>query len=522
MGSILVPVLLASGPMVLAAPPAPAAAPRPAIAKATTVPAMAVPDAPPNPRDVKIDKLVKYLFDEYGRLLKSPDWVTRSLALISIARLPTEATTKVLLTFVARDPHPAVKMVAWEALLARASLLDDEAHAKWLYAGWKLAEEGHFRGRLRIGLVRAMATGLVTKQAKDAFTQLLAMAKGSYVGDDQVVKELGVTLRAWRSANAIDLVDELVKVASGKSADAERAAGVLRAAGAPAGDLAAWWNTEKLAWRDVKRDIRDEPWRKLTANVLPKVLSREQIDPDSKAWYKELELKKPQIKNFDVAFVVDISGSMTTAIEWLRREASATAAVLGIFAPEPRIGVTWFSGPKTDVQTVKLTGKIADVRTALKGMKTEGGGEEEFAKAMEQAYTTHPWPTSESARKVMIVLSDEEIVARLRPECARLARDFAAKNFRTYFVTPDKRIFPGFTATAEAGKGAALGLGLPRAPRAGAAPARGRASAPVALSDAGTVALISKIVGDAVTPEYRDRIIPLVTIVLAMNTEPAD
>jgi hypothetical protein len=373
---------------------------------------------------------------------------------------------------------------------------------------------------MRVGLARALSTVPPDKRAKDLFTQLIASGGTSPVEDALVCRELGKTLAAWRSP---DLVDAVMKGLH-SPADAPRAAAIVAAAGGSAAgtsgaDYAAWWKGARPNWHEVKRP-EGEPWRALAPDVLPAALAWDAIDPDSRDWYKELEVKRPDLKNFDIAFCVDVSGSMASALSWLRRDVGSMMSVLAIFAREPRIGVTAFSGPTFKPTTFPLTGNVNAVRDAVARLTRQKGGEEQMELALTEAVARNKWPEAVSSRKVIVFVSDENIAAGQVAGCAAVAAELVKRGFRIYTVCPDDNMPRTLRALAKQGSGDWFSLDLPRDDGAAtpvALPAVGDAGA--AIPETGTLRLLSRIIGDAISPEYRDRVIPLVAIVLAMNTE---
>jgi hypothetical protein len=356
-----------------------------------------------------------------------------------------------------------------------------------------------------------LSTAMPDKRSKELFAKLYEACDPASSDDAAVLRELGRALAAWHSP---ELADRLVKHLH-STQDAPRAVVVIESAGGPpagtAGpDYVAWWKAQRQNWREARR-IEGEPWRGLGPDLLGPALTWDQIDPDDKRWYKELEVKRPDLKNFDVAFAIDVSGSMSPAINWLRRDVGSMMAVLAIFAKEPRVGITTFSGPNYRIRTTPLTGNVASVRDTVSGLGISGGGDEQMRDALAEAIGRNRWATSGSSRKVVVFVSDEEMVASQVAGAAAVATEAAKHGFRIYTVSPEHKIPATLVTLAEQGNGESFALDLPRA--AG----RGKPARAGDTSNAGTMGLLSRIIGDALTPEYRDRVVPLIAIVFAMN-----
>ena len=56
-------------------------------------------------KEQQVAQLFDYLNDQYAKLLKSPDWIERSLACISLAKIPGNRATDQLLGVTRSDPR---------------------------------------------------------------------------------------------------------------------------------------------------------------------------------------------------------------------------------------------------------------------------------------------------------------------------------------------------------------------------------------------------------------------------------
>ena len=97
-----------------------------------------------------IQKVIGHYIEMYDKHLRSPAWVTRAMAVISLAKIDAPQIAERLLDVAAKDRDAKVSVYAWEALHARAASLSDQRRVQWLAAGCRLAQRGvvlflHFR-----------------------------------------------------------------------------------------------------------------------------------------------------------------------------------------------------------------------------------------------------------------------------------------------------------------------------------------------------------------------------------------
>ncbi|HYE17997.1 MAG TPA: VWA domain-containing protein [Tepidisphaeraceae bacterium] len=540
-----------------AADPAPAVATPPA--PATTAPAAAAPTSRPaqTPEQVAAMRLkfLAFIHDEYARFLKSSDWVTRGLAVISLSRFPTESVTKTLIEVVRKDAHPVVRVLAWEALRSRAALLDAEQQSKWVHATWELAGKGTFKGELRVGVASLLRSSLPSPQARAVFAGLFVSTAARTDADLRVLEELGKAVAEWRAPEIVDDMIRRLRV----EGDALRAAYVLEHAGCPVRPndggpaFVKWWAGEKAGWKVKTTMGGAEPWRDLSPGMLGAPMAAAAVDPYDKRWRAELEMRRPDIKSFDVAFAIDVSGSMGSALKWMGDEVGAIMQALGVIAREPRIGLTFFDckGGSFGVKSIPLTGDVALLKSTLTQAKVQGGGDELVLEGIRDALKVSRWSTAAKSPRAIVIVGDEEVEAAQVAGIDAVVAESVERGFRFYVMSPDSRVPRTLEQLAERGNGASFALDLRGAARAGGgagvrgtgpggglarksaggATARARAArmpAPGVAAGADpfggaaaepdpAVDLIMRILSDAVTPEYRDRIEPLVRVVLAMH-----
>lgn len=259
----------------------------------------------------------------------------------------------------------------------------------------------------------------------------------------------------------------------------------------------------------------------------PNVPADALLDPYDPRWHRELELGRPDLAGIDVAFVIDVSGSMAPAVDWVRREVAAMMEALAVIAREPRIGLTFFGcrGDNFGVQSKPLTGDARRLAAAL-GKPTFGsGGDELVFDGLRDAVRKSNWSRSPTAAKVVILIGDEEIEAAQMPGCRELAAWAAGAGFRVYGICPGA-VPDTYAEVCRLGNGRALVLALPgafpRRPATGGGGGPGPAGADGDADDDDNPArtLVTRIISAAINPAFRDRVEPLVAVVMAPNGEP--
>ena len=219
-----------------------------ATTKPTTQPATTQPTTKPTPdpavRKKRRERMINYLCDVYEKKMQSPDWATKGMAMISVARLPGERAGRIV-TKATDDRHPFVQFIAMHAHLARQLNKDDDELARQIVSfasNRKIAESSRSMAIALLGalpptrehqalLIRLLrSTSPLDTQSLTRAGQVLARW-----GDTRTLKGLGRELNPferelgkirWAAMN-----NEAIP-AQGKAA--LRAYAVLRGAAAPA------------------------------------------------------------------------------------------------------------------------------------------------------------------------------------------------------------------------------------------------------------------------------------------------
>jgi len=390
----------------------PAAAARAGGAPAATRPASRTqtPDA--------IERTAKYYLDLYGRYARSADPLARAMVAIGLAGLDDPRATDRLIAMTLSDRTPLVRVYAWEALHARLPRLTDVQRIQWTRAGFRLDSHRWLRGDLRVGLVDALGAGGPTPPNKARFRRLFQTTNSRAPGDMRTLDAMGRLLAHWKSP---DLIRHLAD-AMAKEDTAWRAEYVLRRLGADVGratrgirkvgSVVAWREARQawLSWlarqRPAPTEGQESQWQVVSA-LLP---GGEKItDAGDPRWRKDLELERFHLKQLDVGFLIDSTGSMGPCVRWIQRDVVRLMRAFEIISREPRIGVTFYRDYKDDylVKPIPLSDQAQVLSAAMKNVSAGGGKDipEAVYAGLKGMLHTYRW-SGASARKIIVLLGD--------------------------------------------------------------------------------------------------------------------
>lgn|GEM_PF-4618324 len=564
---------------------------------ATTEPAEQLPPADTQPswthplltREARTARLIEHLNREYGVLLKSRDWLNRSIALVCLARVPGEAATAAILNVYKQDQHEIVRMLAWHCAASRARAMTEAELDTFLTATHAHIQKNTFKGDMRAAVVNQLAANAPDKAAKLAWRKYFAeanfLAQGNGADDRELIQALGECLRRWRSAELVEfLIDRM-----GNINDAYRAERVLRIAAnmdpaggeptvmpaikfAPRGSEVAW-RTAQSGYRDWLKKEK-EHWveaattlavrQSLSSSIIKTAeLDPAKIDPNDQSWRADLELRSPDLRSLNVSFVIDATGSMQAGINWVKNELTRAMAAFALVSKEPRVGVTFYRDKNDEfiAQTSAMVGPtgIRNLIDWVGKMKAEGGGDmpEAVREGLTDSVQRNPWPPAKDARKIIILVADapphEATQAEVEKGVAALAKE---RRFRFYTVSLSSACHKELSAIAKAGMGENFDIamdyssmfgfamgnneGLPPAVYKEFAWTSRNAQKPVKApvfgprgaaeehietlpSAEGIRRLLTSVIIDAINPQYRDRVGPIVGVLisgLSGNAEP--
>lgn len=495
-------------------------------------------------REARTARLFDFLMKEYGLLLdKTKDRMGRSLIIVCIARIGRDDATARLIEMVMAEKDPLVRMMAWEALLARGPMLTQQQHGQLVTATSAMAKSDLFRGQLRLAAVKVLGTGAPDRAAKDAWLKMFAQTDSTRQGDDEIVDALAEALVGWKST---DLGEFLIRRAAVPE-DCLRADRILRKLGstvpavpaergqAPRAAVAAlagahskWWWKARIDWKERKGAL-EGAGAYIQPHLIPAPQKQVEVDPDDKQWRKDLELKAPNLRNFDVGFCVDATGSMGAVLEWLKKDLARMMQGFGAVALEPRIGLTFYrdKGDEFVATTTPLTNRIKDLLGALEQMRAAGGGDtpEAVLEGLLDCYKQNRWSGAANSKKVVILIGDAPPQRVTQADCEALVKTAKDKGFKLYALKCSPTLVE-FDALAEAGGGAALPIDMNelmsarmrmlaalRRPGPAAMPAP--AAEEAAVQPAGH-RVLSQVLVDVINPQFKERIDPVVSILWEM------
>ena len=512
----------------------------PAIAPATT----RVTQTTQSARDESAEAVDFLCTSVYGKLLVSADWMERSLALISIARLPGSQPTDLILEAMQADKTPAVRVVAWQCLLSRAKVLSSTQYKKWREATSALVKLDAFRGQTRIGLIRMLAVEPPTKRTKRLWAGIFEHTNATQQQDIPVLDALGDCLGTWRSPDIMQYLFEHLAVLE----DAYRAEYVLHRAGVDAPwagehcdvghyqmwkiateNYAAWWRTHRNEWKELAHPDADNPWRTLEPQFVPAADLSVRVDRYDSHWKKELELGTPDVRGMDVVFIVDTTGSMQWLIEYLKQDIERILCATALVSTNPRIGITFYRdhGDMFVTRSIRLTSKLPELRAAISTMDAAGGEDEPEAvyEALVDALGSNNWRWDKNVRRAAVLVTDAAPHAPTQADCEQVADECRKNAVRLYVVKASRAALPELDAIATAAGGQAVAIQdlqpwqwpyrLP--------PLRGNARYTLLASAPSDRPIdrqiLSGLLGDAISPAFRDRVEPLVAIMLSLTTD---
>lgn len=532
--------------------------------------AQAPANVPPRQtQEEKVTNLLDYLEKDYAKKTAAPYWVTRAMGVISLARIPRPTATAKLLEVLEKDRQDVVRLLAWQALLARADSIDQKTYLRWYQATLPMADRGVFNGSLRIPLLHFLSTNLPNVRAKKVWQKIFEETNAWEPQDIAVLDALGASLGKWHSAF---LADALVGMLSDPN-HGVRAEYVLRQAGtnfpiarevlspdifnpqAPTrahpssselykrvqAGAAAYFKQEKANWKEATK-LEGEPWKELKPAYVPAPDALESIDPDDKSWTNDLELGKAELDQVEAAFVVDATGSMGDVLAWLKRDVARMASALTLICKEPPgLGLTFYRdqvpGEPWAVKHVPITYKLATLEPDLKAVTAQGGGDipEVVLDALKNAIDANKWSNKKSNVKTVILIGDAPPKPGTETACNDLAKKAAGAGVRVHAVkvtTVDGRNdLSSFVEIATAGNGISLDVNFsPRLPYRYVGPdgkeiplttvdrpeTQTLTAIPQGQDPPGEM-ILTTVIADAISPEYRNRVEPMARTLLAFT-----
>jgi hypothetical protein len=421
------------------------------------------------PQSPRVKRIIGVFYRTYDKHLKSPDWIKRAMAVISLSRLDDDGVTKRLMDVLTKDSDKYVRVFAWAALLERNDWLTPEQRRKWLIQGVDLAlKRKIIHGKLRPALLRAIAQQGPTPVNLKLFRYFFSNTNLLAPADVETIQQLRELLRRWKSKQMIGEIKDMIETMQDPSL-AYRAEYVLRGLGTnlkTANDLHR--NGKELVpqWKQLQKDYIE--WLKNTdlpnykfekkpleaiagIGLLPGPMV---LNPDDSSWRKDLELPSLRVDQLDVAIVMDSTGSMKPAIDWIKRDVIRIMRAMKLISREPAIGVTLYrdEGEEYVARVHKLTSSAKSLGRAIAGASAIGGGDfpEAVYAALYDTLKKQDWPKQSFGHKVVVLVADAPPHRQNMDKIKKLITTEAENGFRFYCLKIKNPDYDKATAAAGA------------------------------------------------------------------------
>lgn len=409
-------------------------------AEAITTPASTQPVDPAlaAKRAMRVKLATDYLTNWYAKQLNSTDWMARAVALISISRMPTAESTASIIKQLEVEKHPVCRLVAWQAVLARANMLSEAQHESWLAATRLMIRADLFHGDLRIGLLEMLGSAPADTGSRAYFRNLMGHTSSLDSSDVPTLIAMGQCLKSWGDATTVEL---LIKSLANPST-VVRAELILQAAGVgpewnrtPSAqrEYHQWWLKHKADFTASK--CQPGQWKKLKPQYLDPPIELAKFDVLDMKWRREMELDRLQLRSFAFAIALDCSRSMGGELARIKRDMRVMFSAFSQIAREVGVGLTLFA-PGGELRHYPLIDSQSKLMAQVNSMEIFGpAGEEEWAGAIDKAMNENRWPRlAKDSRRAIVVISDEPITAAQFARAMPLAEAGAEKGFRLYGI----------------------------------------------------------------------------------------
>ncbi len=450
--------------------------------------------------NAKMERLVKYYIRTYSDYLQSKDWKTRAMAVISISKIGDPRVTDILLemmndTFtpqtkpasiaavrsrnkfltVSKRPylivftakkrkkqppsteipmqssgHSFVKILAWEALHARALSLTAEQRKRWEEGTVELAKKKQFRGAMRLSMINLLTPQGPTVANRQIYNDLFKRTNSMYPRDMPVINSMRTTFGLWQSS---DIARSMIKKFQTHHNSICRGDYILRGMKTDIPAMQTWFDEGSTAmyiktvraWDEWLRNTTFTPPKpgsikpyKGTSTLLDPPL--EIKDPGDRKWRKDLEIGEFKIRRLDVTFVVDSTGTMREVVNWIRRDIKKILRAFKMVCPKTRIGVVFYRDRDKKsqfvVQVHPLTPNASLLVRILSKASVRGGGDKPEAvyDGLYAAIHKQKWARGDETHKVIILAGDAPPHKETMGKIETLVKEAASDGFSFFCI----------------------------------------------------------------------------------------
>ena len=523
---------------------------------ATAAVAFAAPPAPTTgeTRETRIRRLEEFYARVYGEPLSTTERLPRQIAIVSLSRIDSVATTDRLMeAFKAKDRDPVIQYLAWEALHARHASLSPDQRRRWATGGLKAALAGAFPGATVAPLLLALAEHQPTALEGEPAQLAVRVVRDNDLEDESgrvALDALRHLVATWHDPRLIRLLIAQLNKKPHSAKVAARIDHVLRGLSdvPPQGkDPRSVWNAANSRIAKLKvasaEDLKPYAGKPTVFPPAAKI-----ADPNDPRWRAELEITKLAVSDFDLVWCIDATGSMNDENQLVARETGLVMRVCALVSKRARCGTIYFRHetdselmedcckrakdnpqwyqvkgyPLTD-KVQELTAKMAAEPIPRPSPQFEGnvhpGGA--FHGALRAAMDQMPWSKDAGARKAVVLVGDSRITPGTESACAKLVKEAKSRGFQVHALVEGPPI-RHWQPAIEPGGGTILPFFTDEMLREmpDDAPVRRRRMMMMfGTDDTDPRAVFGKIaavvIRESVAKPYRDRVDPLVKILLA-------
>jgi hypothetical protein len=351
-----------------------------------------------------------------------------------------------------------VSYLAWEILHARRGSLSGAYYDYWVKRGVELAAAGLLPGDTVRPALEA-AVSIPHAQVKQHTVKLFDLITARYAPDREadvpVLKSAGQLLTAWNDAGLLARV-------AGQMNDKTRgpAAEYLLMSLPGAGEIPADKRRAELARLARSAAAAGPATRPYTGDgkLVPKPVRI--TDPGDKQWRKELELGKLTLTSFDLAWVIDSTGSMNEMNQTVAAETAKIMRLISVFCENTRVAAVYFrheTDPKLQVKCCSFIAAPPAYQTKPLPLNPDATAlaaqmaAERISKPERGSHNTHPgsavhgglstaigqllWNKDATSRRVIVLIGDSPLTEGSEKAAEALGADAAKNGFKVHALT---------------------------------------------------------------------------------------